>query len=827
MALEIGSRLGHYDVTALIGEGGMGQVYRATDTTLDRNVALKVLPDAFTADPDRLARFEREAKVLASLNHPNIGAIYGLEKSGNTRALVLELIEGPTLADRIKRGPIPLDEALPIAKQIAEALEAAHEAGVIHRDLKPANIKVRDDGTVKVLDFGLAKALDPSSTGDPSQSPTLTAAATQMGVIMGTAAYMSPEQARGKPVDKRADIWAFGAVLFEMLTGQRAFEGEDVSVTLADVIRADVSWEKLPTDLPPGFATYLRRCLEKERNQRIQAIGDVRLAMEGAFEVETAPSAVVQPNVWQRSLPWAVTILLAAITGFALWSSERPAVQPSTRLTADLPLGVRVDVGPVISPDGRTVAFEGVRNGLGQIYLRSLSSLEAVPLRNTEGTMPESFSPNGQWLLVVDRELPSTLRRVPVAGGPATAIGEAPVGSVVWGPDDTLLIGDNRGLWSKLASGGERTLLVGHEESEAGYQYLSLLPDGRGVLYSTGLASGTAEVAVYDVGTDTVRTLLPGMAPTDVATGHMVFWREGSLWAVPFDPDRLTVSGTPVAVVEGVEIHVPQGGPNYAVGSDGTLVYIAAGEDVLEQRSLVWVDREGRSESANGNLRAYRSLRLSPDGQRVAVSAGDVNVDIWIDDLTQHMSNRFTFDPAFDLWPVWTPDGEHIVFTSGRDGAVDFFRKAVDGSGQVEQITSTDRMETAYGFTADGATLIMAQQGDDGSVDLGFLALDGHSDAQMLLESDLDDSYPTLSPDGRWLAYTSNQSGEREVWVRPFPNVADGQWPISREFATAPVWGPSGQELFYQTRTDSGDVRVMSVAIEPGSAFSAARMTQA
>ena len=322
MALTVGSRLGHYEVTALIGEGGMGQVYRATDTTLDRDVALKVLPDAFTADPDRLARFEREAKVLASLNHPNIGAIYGLEKSGDTRALVLELIEGPTLADRIKRGPIPLDEALPIAKQIAEALEAAHEAGVIHRDLKPANIKVRNDGTVKVLDFGLAKALDPHPEGDPSQSPTLTAAATQMGVIMGTAAYMSPEQARGKPVDKRADIWAFGCVLYEMLTGQMAFQGEDVSLTLSAVLQREPEWTVLPPSVAPELNAYLRRCLQKDPRQRVQAIGDVRLAMEGAFETtvtslsESTVSHALQ--VWQRPLPLAAgAVVLVAIAAIS------------------------------------------------------------------------------------------------------------------------------------------------------------------------------------------------------------------------------------------------------------------------------------------------------------------------------------------------------------------------------------------------------------------------------------------------------------------------------------------------------------------------------
>jgi serine/threonine-protein kinase len=389
MALEIGSRLGHYEVTALIGEGGMGQVYQATDTKLNRQVALKILPEAFAADPDRLARFQREAQVLASLNHPGIAAIYGLEESEDTRALVLELVEGPTLADRIRQGPIPLDEALPIAKQIAEALEAAHEAGVIRRDLKPANIKVRDDGTVKVLDFGLAKALDTAPEGDPSLSPTLTAAATQMGVIMGTAAYMSPEQARGKPVDRRADVWAFGAVLFEMLTGKRPFEGEDVSLTLSAVLQREPDWSTLPEDMPPALRTYLVRCLEKDPRQRIRDIGDVRLAMEGVFE--TTVSTAAEPTVVHGRRPWqrpaaaaAVGLLAMSIWGLAVWSFTRPTapLRPLTRFT--------VAVRPGLQPGAVRLSSDGVTLGGSalnrtSVYVRPWDELDAVPLRGGVG----------------------------------------------------------------------------------------------------------------------------------------------------------------------------------------------------------------------------------------------------------------------------------------------------------------------------------------------------------------------------------------------------------------------------------------------------------
>ena len=462
MALTVGSRLGHYHVTALIGEGGMGQVYRATDTKLKRQVALKILPEAFSADPERLARFQREAEVLASLNHPNIAAIHGLEESEGTRALVLELVEGPTLADRIAKGLIPLDETLPIAKQIAEALEAAHEAGVIHRDLKPANIKVRDDGTVKVLDFGLAKALDPNPEGDPSQSPTLTAAATQMGVIMGTAAYMSPEQARGKPVDKRADIWAFGCVLYEMLTGQMAFQGEDVSLTLAKVLERDPSLESLPDTTPPKLRNVLQRCLAKEPRQRVQAIGDVRLAMEGAFETTITepaePGAVPQLQVWQRPDVIAAALVTTLVTGgVAVWSLTRPAPPRLSRFaisTSPPPVvNPRATPDVVISPDGtRIVYVTSGAPGTERLHVRALDQLDAVPLRGAGRAFNPFISPDGNWVgyLSIDD---LTLKRVSIHGGPPVTLTPDVTGidGASWGSDDTIIFA------MRYASAGART----------------------------------------------------------------------------------------------------------------------------------------------------------------------------------------------------------------------------------------------------------------------------------------------------------------------------------------------------------------------------------
>jgi serine/threonine-protein kinase len=822
MALQPGTTLGPYEVTAKIGEGGMGEVYRARDTKLDRDVALKVLPQAFTDDPDRLARFEREAKVLASLNHPNIGGIHGLEESDGVRALVLEYIEGPTLADRIAQGPIPIDEALPIARQIAEALEAAHEAGVIHRDLKPANIKVRDDGTVKVLDFGLAKALDTTPEGDPSLSPTLTAAATQMGVIMGTAAYMSPEQARGKPVDKRADIWAFGAVLFEMLTGKRAFEGEDVSVTLANVINQPPDWEALPNSLSPVLATYLRRCLTKGPKQRIPDIAAIRLAMEGAFEtaVEVASDVAVVPTLrfWQRPVWVGVFVLLAAaVSGFAAWtvsSSPSAVIAPPNRLTASLAEADRyTNQGLTLSPDGRELVYAGTRGDESGLFRRPIGQFEAVLIPGTEGASGPFFSPDGEWVGFVAG---GELKKVAIAGGPVQVLAESATGGGSWGEDDQIFF--SGGSLSQVSAAGgvaQRITTVGRAEGEFVHLSPQVLPRSKGLLFQVyrGML-GSPQVAVLSFENDEWWNLFEGTQPRYVKTGHIVFVRDDALWAVPFNLEELEVAGEPVPlgqIVPGAEFRPPQ----FAVGEEGTLVYAPASRET--GRSVVWVTRDGGEESVPGlDPGDYVSLRLSPDGTQIALdeTEADGRTNIWVYDTVRATRNQITSSPASEIVPLWTPDAEQIVFGSNREGTWGLHITNSDGTGTVERLTSDEEVELGLGpedWSPDGQVLLYIVDHAGPGFDIGLLPQDGTATAGVIAES----WFPRVSPDGRWLAYSSARAGQEEVYVERFPDLGDRQV-VSSGGGHQPEWSPDGSTLFYLTLDGT---RLMSVSIDPDTAL--------
>ena len=834
MALTIGDRLAHYDVTALIGEGGMGQVYQATDTQLGREVALKVLPDAFTSDPDRLARFEREAKVLASLNHPNIGAIYGLEKSGDTRALVLELIEGPTLADRIKQGSIPLDEALPIAKQIAEALEAAHEQGIIHRDLKPANVKVKDDGTVKVLDFGLAKALDTAPEGDPSQSPTLTAAATQMGVIMGTAAYMSPEQAKGRPVDKRADVWAFGVVLYEMLTGARPFAGDDVSDTLAAVLRAEVNLDALPDETSPRLRQVLTACLQRDAKQRVHDIADVRLAMAGAFETAVSPSAEPTPTtqlqLWQRPIPLVLGgLVLAAVTASVVWGVTR-AVPPelarfsiSTSPPPSLATGGTSSVE--ITPDGTRIVY--VASGLGTrlggpLYVRAVDQLDPAPLRGQERVLNPFISSDGNWVGYWSAE-DAALKKVSINGGPPITLTDSNgIDGASWGTDDTIVFamrGTNTGLLRVSAAGGESESLTTLKEGEIAHRWPHILPGGQAVLFTVikGEGSENMEIAVLTLDTGERSLLVPGGSdPHYAVTGHIIYGVDGTLWAVPFDADRLAVTGDPVPVLTGVHT-AASGAAYFSFASDGSLVYLPGEARQESDRTLVWVDRQGRETPLDlQDARPYTTPRLSPDGTRLAVTVTDENIDVWVSDLATGTLRRLTSDAAPDAYPLWTLDGERVVFASQREGPWALFSKAWDGTGDAERLMVVqDSLDLQpSGWSPDGALLFEYRAASATNQDIGILAPDGDGAWTPLLATDDDERAPAISPDGQWIAYFSNRTGDREIYVARFPELG-GEQLISRGSGSFPVWSQSGRELFYAVSGNA--LRVMPV--EPGSNF--------
>ena len=815
MPLTPGTTLGPYSVTAKIGEGGMGEVYRARDTKLDRDVALKVLPEAFTQDPDRLARFEREAKVLASLNHPNIAAIYGLEEADDTRALVLELVEGPTLADRIKQGPIPLDEALPIAKQIAEALEAAHEAGVIHRDLKPANIKVRDDGTVKVLDFGLAKALDPNPEGDPSQSPTLTAAATQMGMIMGTAAYMSPEQARGKTTDRRSDIWAFGVVLFEMLTGERAFVGDDVSLTLAKVLEREPSLESLPDTTPPKLRNVLQRCLEKEPRQRVQAIGDVRLAMEGAFETVGDSAAEDDRPRWRLVAAWATVAFLVGGIGGTLIVRPSGDIEESPRVTRRFSISrpegtVWLSNFPhfaAVSPDGADIVYTAA----GQLYHHSLiDGRKATRIHDAGvGIRSPFFSPDGEWIAYWAGGT-GTLLKKRLAGGSAQTIcscESSSIASGTWGPNDTIIFSlGPSGLFTVPASGGEPEPLTTLQEGELAHMAPHVLPEGRGVMF-TVMFDDTARPSRIAVelsdggGRDWV---VEGSKAVLTATGHLVYGAsEGdSLWAAPLDLDRLEIRGDAALLVEDLRTFASQG--FFALGADGTLVYL--NRELTEASQLVWVDRQGVEELLPLQPGPYFLPKISPDGQRIAVEVREPSdTDIWVYDLEAETFTQLAAEPQQEVYPLWTPDSQHVIFSSLlAEGEWSILQKSAYGTGEPELLNQSDTHRHPLGWS--GTTLILGQVG--GTV--GLLALEsGQGQAEPLFDEF--GFRAAVSAAGQWIAYNAAPSGTVETWVRPLSDQDGRRLQVSQGGGISPAWSPTGTELFYRTFDDE----MMSVKLNP------------
>lgn len=821
MSVTIGSRLGPYHVLAQVGAGGMGVVYRARDTRLQRDVAIKVLSASVTSDPERMARFTREAQVLASLNHPHIAHVYGLEGSGGTQAIVMELVDGEDLSHRLSRGPLPLAEALTIAKQVAEALEAAHDQGVVHRDLKPANIRIRPDGSVKVLDFGLATTLAPAPSApdaDPSTLPTVTSPTiSESRVIRGTAAYMSPEQAKGRLADRRSDIWAFGAVLFEMLSGLRPFAAEDVSETLAAVLMKEPAWSALPTTTPPTVVAVLRQCLQKDRKLRPRDIGDVSLALDGAF-APVLPAGVAASGLpgapgWRRLvLPAGAGVLATALAiGTIAWARwPRHEVRPVTRFVYALQEGHSLTglaaSSIALSPDGRAFAYKTIRG----IYVRALSDLEPRLIPGTpEQPTAFFFSPDGSSLAYSDD---NELKRLPIQGGGPTVIATLQRDATVsgtWADDGSILFGDREGIHEIPAAGGSPKLLVGRRGDEQFYGPQRL--PGDAILFSqTPTGNWNDGQAVVQSLTSGQRTVVVSNARDAryVRSGHLFYARGDGLFARVFDPGHPTAPATEVALVRGIYQSATNRVANYAV-TDSTLVYVRPGAQL---RTLVWVDRNGRETPIAVPARPYAYAQLSPDGTRIALDIRDQQNDIWIWDLARQNLQRLTFAPGLDRGPLWTPDGRRIAFSRTEEESEAIVWLPADGSGKEQLLTKGfDRGSTPSDFTPDGSAILYVPR--DGPYDIGLAPIaDAPTGGGPLLAGPAGELGAAVSPDGRWLAYQSDETGRYEIYVRPFPAVDTARWQISNAGGDRPVWSRDGQELFYR-EADGDGIKLMAVPL--------------
>jgi eukaryotic-like serine/threonine-protein kinase len=811
-----GQQIGPYSVRSRLGSGGMGDVFRAHDTKLRRDVAIKMLPPVFGHDRERLARFEREARVLATLNHPHIGAIYGLEHAHGVPALVLELVEGETLAERIARrgtatgAGVPIQEALSFARQIADALEAAHEKGIIHRDLKPGNIKITPDGTVKVLDFGLAKAAEDDTPSDVG---------TRTGLVMGTAAYMSPEQAEGQKVDKRTDIWAFGCVLYEMLTGRRSFAGATGAETVAAVLHKEPDWAALPSGTPAAVQVVLERCLQKDPKERVRDVGDVRLALTGAFSVAVPPKEASGTSLSAASLPlWrraalatASLAVVALATTAAMWFRATPQ---TAALVTRLPLGTHgeaalqvsgTELELAITPDGSRVVYVG--DGGRRLFVRALNQLEPVVIATGTNLRNPFVSPDGQWVGYNDSLGNGSLWKVPIGGGPPLAI-VSPVGPLrgaAWLPDNTIVFASNVrniGLQRVSADGGMPRDLTKPDAAGNvfGHFWPDALPDGRGILYTIfprtgGLAA--AKIAIYDLQTNTSTDLLAGASNgMYVRSGRLVYVAAGTLWAVAFDVDRRTIKGPAVPVLKPLAV-AALGAGNVAVSATGTLAYVhTAGYDPFA-RTLSWIDRHGKLEPLGAPPHPYTQPRFSHDGTRIVHATGrGPDNNIWVLDVSRNALTRLRTEAARDQQPSWSPDDRWILFASDRataGGGLQIWRQAADGTGEPELLVESGAIPTV---TPDGTRVIYSAPAS-GNVDIMEKALDGSQKVRGLVQTPFDDRDGELSPDGRWLAYHSTFSGQQEVWVRPYPDTAAGRWQVSTSGGSNARWSPDGQELFY------------------------------
>ena len=832
MPLSAGSRLGCYEILAPIGAGGMGEVYRARDIKLGRDVAIKVLPAAFANDSDRMARFEREAQVLASLNHPHIAAIYGLEESNGVRALVMELVEGLTLGEQIGGRAMALKEALPIAKQIAEALEYAHEKGIIHRDLKPANVKLTADGHVKLLDFGLAKALEAPApaVGNPSIAPTLTIEGTRAGVILGTAAYMAPEQARGRLLDKRADIWSFGVVLYEMLTGKHPFAGATVSDTLAAVLKTEPDL----TQAPVQAQKLLRRCLDKDPKCRLRDIGD-------AWELLEQPQTGSLP---QSKLPWVVAGALGAALVLALWApwrSTKPVDRPLMRLSVDL--GPDAVAGQftttAISPDGARLVFPAKGpDGKQLLATRLLDEAKLSLLVGTENGSDPFFSPDGKWIGFFAG---GKMKKISVQGGAPVVLCDAPTArGANWGEDGNIVAAFNiTGPLSRvLAEGGTpqpvTTKLQGHAVA---LRWPQALPGSEAVLFTLSLSSvdfENASIAAVSLKTGEIKILVPGAyfgryVPTGDSTGHLVYVHEGVLFGVPFDSARLELRGPAVPLLGDLAANPNSGAGEFSFSGipsgPGTFVY-RTGKVSAQSWEVSWLDSSGKTKSLIPTPGFYLHPRFSRDGQRLAfVKISGNDREIFVYDLQREQMSRVTFstDTQLPSYPTWSPDDKHIVYLFAGGFSLGWVR--ADGSGETQHLLDRKNIVVPYSFFPDGQRLAYSEADPYSGGDLWTLALDlsdpDHpkpGKPQPFLRTPSNEVFPAVSPDGLWIAYQSDESGRYEVYVRPFP-PGPGRWPISNAGGQLPVWSRKSRELFFQNpdhRIMVADYTATSDSFMPG-----------
>ena len=840
MSLATGTKLGPYEIVAPLGAGGMGEVYRARDARLNRTVAIKVLPAHLADTPDVRQRFEREARAVSGLNHPHICTLHDVGSQDGVDYLVMECVEGQTLATRLEKGPLPLAQVLERGAEIADALDAAHRNGVVHRDLKPGNIMLTASGA-KLLDFGLAKATVPISAGVTLTGlATPAAPITQQGTIVGTFQYMSPEQVDGKELDARSDIFSFGSVLYEMATGRRAFGGNSqLGVASAILEKEPEPIRTLQPLLPPALERVVKRCLAKEPDDRWQTARDLELELKWIAESGSQVTAVTTSLPGRRMGILGLAGLLFAAAGIAslatwiLKPSPAPPGQPVSRTVIALPPGQQLAAldrpALALSSDGRLLAYVAVQGGTQQLYLRPLESLEARPIAGTEGAAGPFFSPDGQWLGFFAGQ---KLKKVPVNGGTVVALADASDSEgASWSSQGTIVFAPSMAspLYQVADGGGVPRPLAGLEKGEATHRWPTFLTDGKAVLFAYGTTTGNFEnqqVAVQSVESAERRNLIQlGMSPAYAPSGHLIYAQHGSLMAMPFDARRLAVTGTAVPVVDGV-LQASTGASQYSISAAGSLAYVPGSVESGQLR-LVWVTRDGVEQAVAAPAKGYAYPRLSPDGLRLAVGVADPGMQLWLYEFARETLTRLTVEGTVSALPAWTADGKRITYTSRTDGPLNLFWRLADGSGGLERLTTSDYNHTPMSWSSDGQLLAFGEASPSTGFDIMVLRMGDPSTplgagrtAQPFLRTPFNESSPRFSPDGRWLAYASDESGRQEIYVQPYPGPG-GKWPISADGGREPVWNRNGRELFYR---NGNRMMAVEIATQPGFAAGKPRM---